>query len=100
MEHRWGNRHPANLLVSFALQSGKLGSGRVLNISATGAYLQTEMPLRILTLIDLMFIDGLVPRSARFTACVMRRAHSGVGLEWEASIRAPTWESLCAARHD
>lgn len=86
MEHRWGNRHAANLLVSFTLQSGQRGVGRVLNISTTGAYLQTEMPLRILTLIDL-FIDAVIPRGARFTGCVMRHDQGGVGLEWESPIR-------------
>jgi hypothetical protein len=97
MEHRWGYRHAANVAVSFALQSGRRsGVGRVLNISTTGAYLQTEMPLRILTLIDLTFIDGLVPRGTRFTACVMRRDQCGVGLEWEAPIRLPTADSRTA----
>jgi len=89
MEHRWGTRHATNLAVSFALQSGKRGTGWMLNISTTGAYLHTDMPLRILTLIDLTFIDGFLSRGARFTACVMRRDHSGVGLEWEAPIRLP-----------
>jgi hypothetical protein len=57
----------------------------MLNISTTGAYVQTEISLRILTLIEL-FIDGVIPRGARFTGCVMRRDHGGVGLEWEAPI--------------
>jgi hypothetical protein len=60
--------------------------GRVLNISTTGAYVQTEMPLRILTLIELFF-DGVTPRGGSFPGCVMRREHGGVGLEWEAPIR-------------
>jgi len=85
MEHRWGNRHAANLPVSFTLRSGQRGVGRVLNISTTGAYLKTEMPLRILTLIDLS-IDGVIPRGARFAGCVMRHDQAGVGLEWEAPI--------------
>jgi hypothetical protein len=86
MEHRWGNRYAANLPVSFALQSGTRGAGRLLNISTTGAYLHTEMPLRILTLIEL-FIDGFMPRGMRFTACVIRRDQGGYGLEWETPIR-------------
>jgi len=85
MEHRCGKRHVANLPVSFTLQSGQRGVGRVLNISTTGAYVQTEIPLRILTLIDLL-IDGVIPRGARFTGCVMRRDQGGVGLEWQAPI--------------
>jgi hypothetical protein len=89
MEHRWGHRHAADLTVSFALKSGKRGVGRVLNISTTGAYLQTDMDLRILTLIDITIIDGAVSRIAPFTACVMRRDESGVGLEWQARIRLP-----------
>ncbi len=86
MEHRWGYRHAAKVPVHFTLQSGRRGVGRVLNISTTGAYLQTEMPLRILTLIDLI-IDGVIPRGARFTGCVVRRDPVGVGLEWEAPMR-------------
>jgi hypothetical protein len=87
MEHRWGNRHAANLPVSFALQSGKQGVGRVLNISTTGAYLQTEVPLRLLTLIDLTITAGLVPSGTRLAACVVRCDESGVGLEWQAPMR-------------
>jgi hypothetical protein len=93
MEHRWGNRHSTNLPVSFVLQSGTRGSGHVLNISTTGAYLRTEFPLRILTLIDLKFIDDDVTLDARFTACVVRGDQSGVGLEWEAPIRLATVHS-------
>ncbi len=85
MEHRWGKRHAIDLPVSFTLQSGRRGVGRVLNISTTGAYVQTEIPLRILTLIEL-FIEGGVPRGARFRGCVMRRDQGGVGLEWETPI--------------
>ncbi len=86
MEHRWGKRYAADLPVNFALPSGERGVGRLLNISITGAYLQTEMPLRILNFIDL-FIDGVPPRDPRFSACVVRRDQGGVGLEWEAPIR-------------
>jgi hypothetical protein len=86
MEHRWGHRYAADLSVSFALRSGLRGTGRLLNISTTGAYLHTEMPLRILTLIEL-FIDGFMPRGVRFTACVIRRDQGGFGLEWETPIR-------------
>jgi hypothetical protein len=87
MEHRWGTRHPANLRVSFAQQPGTCRVGRVLNISATGAYLQTDAALRILTLIEITFFGGVVPGGARFAACVVRRDKRGVGLEWEIPMR-------------
>jgi hypothetical protein len=75
--------------MSFALPSGKRGAGRVLNISTTGAYLETDAPLRVLTLIELSLIDGVLPRGERFAACVVRRDQRGVGLEWQAPIRLP-----------
>ena len=57
----------------------------MLNFSTTGAYLQTEMSLRILTLIDLL-IDGVIPRDAHFTSFVTRRDQGGVGLEWQTPL--------------
>ena len=96
MEHRWGIRHSTNRAVSFALPSGKLGEGRVLNISSTGAYLQTDVLLRVLTFIEVRVIGIFVPGGARFLACVVRRDQRGVGLEWEAPMRTTTQSDLLA----
>jgi hypothetical protein len=87
MEHRWGIRHAMRLTVSFGRHFGTPGVGWLLNISTSGAYLQTMAPLRVLTLIDLTLSEDVVPGGPSFTACVVRRDRNGAGLEWQEPIR-------------
>ena len=61
-----------------------IGFGRVTNVSATGAFLETQFPLRLLSMLylqptDLLPADGA---SARIAATVVRHCAAGVGLEW------------------
>ena len=53
MEHRWGRRESTDVPVQFLARSGMTGSGRVLNISSTGAYLQTALSLPLNSLVYL-----------------------------------------------
>jgi hypothetical protein len=86
MEHRWGIRRATILPVSFRLQSGACGVGQLLNISTSGAYLQTKVPLRVLTLLDLTAISDDLPGGTRSQAFVVRYDQNGVGLEWQQPI--------------
>jgi hypothetical protein len=84
MEHRWGRRRSADVTVQFMAMPGTIGTGRVLNISVTGAFMTTTVPLRLLSLLyvapDGAWVDN------RDTEClvayVVRRDAMGVGLEW------------------
>jgi hypothetical protein len=84
MEHRWGRRQPTSLVVHLFAKLGTIGTGRVLNVSSTGAYLETRVPLRLHSLLYLepapsVSVAGNIGRVA---ASVVRRDALGVGLEW------------------
>jgi hypothetical protein len=84
MDHRWGRRQPTDLAVRFVAKAGVSGTGRVLNISLTGAYLETRVALRLLSLVYLepdSSVSGDAPRGCT-AASVVRRDALGVGLEW------------------
>jgi hypothetical protein len=88
MEHRWGRRQSTDVTVEFLPRSGEVGSGRVLNISSTGAYLQTavSLPLNSLVYLESAAPLPVVGNSRRIAACVVRQDARGVGLEWCESV--------------
>jgi hypothetical protein len=61
-----------------------MGIGRVLNVSATGAFMETRLPLRILSVLYLVPTDPLPTdgTGGRIAATVVRCSATGVGLEW------------------
>lgn len=91
MEHRWGRRRSSDVTVQFMARPAMIGTGRVINISVTGAFMATTVPLRILSLLY------VAPKGAwldnRDTEClvayVVRRDATGVGLEWCESAEDP-----------
>jgi hypothetical protein len=80
MEHRWGNREPTDVAVNFVVY-GTTGTGRVLNVSLTGAYLETSIPPRLLSVVYLQ-LARTAAAAERIAATVVRRDPWGVGLEW------------------
>lgn len=82
MEHRWGERRSINLAVTFVMMPSTAGTGRVTNISSTGAFMETRMPLRLLSLLYLQPTASAEGENRRITATVVRRNATGVGLEW------------------
>jgi hypothetical protein len=84
MEHRWGQRRSTNVTVRFRTMPSTNGIGRLVNISPTGAFMETNLNLRLLSLVYLEVdeqpaAEGL---SGRLAATVVRRGSMGVGLEW------------------
>ena len=84
MEHRWGYRTSTHVAVRLVALPGTIGAGRILNVSETGAYVQTNLALPLLALVHLQPIG---PRAVnegmrRIAACVVRRSGDGIGLEW------------------
>jgi PilZ domain len=84
MEHRWGRREATDVAVYFVANSGTAGTGRVLDVSLTGAYLETLVPLRLLSVIYLTLdATAFTPGKAQcIAATVVRSDGRGVGLEW------------------
>jgi hypothetical protein len=81
MEHRWGKREPTDVAVNFVVY-GTTGTGRVLNVSLTGAYLETSIPPRLLSVVYLQRARPASAAAERIAATVVRRDPWGVGLEW------------------
>jgi hypothetical protein len=80
MEHQRGQRRSTNVAVRFFTRPATSGIGRVLNVSSTGAFLETQLPLRLLSLLYLEPADE--SNCGHIAATVVRCSASGVGLEW------------------
>jgi hypothetical protein len=81
MEHRWGERSAVNLPVRMLRPPGIVGWGRLRDVSLTGAFIETSLPLPPLTFleIDISIAPG---GRRRMSGCVVRRTSDGVGVEW------------------
>jgi hypothetical protein len=95
MEHRWGPRRPCRARVSISAGSGLAGSGRMRDVSLSGAFLETVVPLPMFTRLAIAVLpdDGGSAHSQEFTAVVVRRDEGGVGIEWCDEI----YGSICRA---
>ena len=84
MEHRWGARIRADLAVRLLVKPAGIGSGRILDLSLTGAFVQTELSLPALSTVYLepVGLERGARRSQRIAACVIRCGPIGFGLEW------------------
>jgi hypothetical protein len=82
MEHRWGERRPIDFKVRFVMMPATVGTGRIINISATGAFMKTQMTLRLLSLLYLQPMEFPETENKHIRATVVRRDAMGVGLEW------------------
>jgi PilZ domain len=93
MEHRWGGRKLIDVPVRFMALPATIGTGRIINVSMTGAFLETRAELRPMAMLRLEMIDP--GRCGRLTASVVRHSELGVGLEWcEAAARSPLYARL------
>ncbi|HLY52532.1 MAG TPA: PilZ domain-containing protein [Steroidobacteraceae bacterium] len=79
MEHRWGERHALERMVSLRAGGWRV-LARVRNISSSGAYLQCAVPSASVARIHIDFRDG--PDSVRLAAHIVRRTADGIGIEW------------------
>ena len=100
MEHRWGRRIPCSASVLIAAGAGVTGTGRLRDVSTSGAFVETTLDLPLLAQVTIAVlrvgaaaIDGPGTR-----ANIVRRASGGFAVEW-CEIQAGTiCEQLgCAA---
>jgi hypothetical protein len=82
MEKHRGHRRSTDITVQFFTRPATTGIGRVLNVSATGAFMETQLPLRLLSV---LYLEPTAPAGStggRIAATVVRCGATGVGLEW------------------
>lgn len=84
MDHRWGQRQSTDVTVNLVARSGVSQIVRVVNVSLTGAYLETSVTLRLHSLV---YLQPSTQQHAqmngnRIAANVVRQDELGVGLEW------------------
>ncbi|MCC7463849.1 MAG: hypothetical protein IT480_15480 [Gammaproteobacteria bacterium] len=84
MEHRWGLRTSVDVPVRLIGSPGALGGGRVLNVSATGAFVQTRLRLPLLSSVRVEPLADPPPAGhpCAGRAYVVRQVADGVGIEW------------------
>ena len=84
MDHRWGQRQATDVTVNLVAGSGMSQIARIVNVSLTGAYLETSVPLRLHSLVYLQpsTQHHAQMNANRIAANVVRQDELGVGLEW------------------
>ena len=97
MEHRWGQRKlcRARMWIS---ASGVAGSARVRDVSTSGAFLETALPLPVHSQVTLaILLDDASKCPLELTAVVVRTAPDGVGIEWCDPVAGSICRSLGCA---
>ena len=93
MEHRWGNRIVVDLPVRIS-GAGITGTGTLQDLSVSGAFIETALPLATLTLVRIQIPRGPNGRleHADTWGFVVRQNHRGIGIEWCDLAPLPTTE--------
>lgn len=105
MEHRWGVRRLCRARACISAGVGVAGTGQLRNISMSGAFLETALPLPVHSQVDVTVLRDDAKHWVEFTATVVRAEPGGVGIEWcdtvEGSIcRLMGCTRECAAARD
>ena len=84
MEHRWGHRREINRVVHVETRSGLAARGHVTNVSISGAFINSPLPVRLFTHITVRFTATHHHKRHRMTVegQVVRTDPSGFGIEW------------------
>jgi hypothetical protein len=98
MEHRFGRRHPCGAPVQVSAGAGLAGEGRLLNLSMSGAYIETALEFPLLALVSVTKIRRDDRRPVELHASVVRREANGVGIEWYDTPTRPICHLLGCAQ--
>ena len=83
MEHRWGVRRACRARVHVSAGAGVTGTARLRNISMSGAFLETTLPLPLFSPVAIAVLNDCGSRHlVEFSATVIRAEPGGVGVEW------------------
>ena len=103
MEHRWGQRRRCRARVCISAGAGITGTARVRDVSTSGAFLETALPLPLFSQIVVAVLsDDGAGHALEFSAAVVRHEPDGVGIEWCEPVAGSICRSLgctlnCAA---
>ena len=83
LEHRWGRRAKCRARVRLSTSAGITGSGRIRNISSSGAFIETAAELPLYVKVDLViFGNESAVHPVELAATVVRVEGDGIGVEW------------------
>lgn len=79
MEHRWGTRIDLNTAGEVIAPDGHGQGCRVRNASVSGAFLETDLRVPVLSRV---YVRPAQRPGQRLEACVVRADKHGLGVEW------------------
>ena len=84
MEHRWGERVGVDIPVRISAHPFAMKHAQLTDMSVSGASLETDLDLRVLSRIHLLIEvpHRIRSEASSVAAYVTRRGKSGVGIEW------------------
>jgi hypothetical protein len=84
MEHRWGHRREINRAVHLGTRSGLAARGRLTNVSISGAFVQSPLPVSLFSYVQVQFTAMLNGKrtATRIEGQVVRKDATGFGIEW------------------
>src|SRR5262245_54932820 len=85
MEHRCGHRRAVEVAVIIRTRAGLAGRATVCDVSASGARVDTTLPLGLHSVVLLQFTakeEGKSRQRVTLEAEVVRLTDSGFGIEW------------------
>ena len=84
MEHRWGHRREISRAVHLGTRSGLVARGRICNVSISGAFVVSPLPVTLFAYVHVQFTAMLGgQRTATLVeGQVVRKDASGFGIEW------------------
>ena len=84
MEHRWGTRYRVDVQVYVHTCQGAVATiGRLTEVSVSGGFVNTQLPTHTIALVSVPTrLAGLSRPIRNIKGYVVRRAATGVGVEW------------------
>jgi hypothetical protein len=84
MEHRWGHRHEISRAVHLGTRSGLAARGRISNVSISGAFVVSPLPVSLFSYVDVQFKAMVKGKRSTMTVegQVVRKEGAGFGIEW------------------
>jgi hypothetical protein len=100
MDHRWGERFSFDLTVKIAARQFAVRSGRLTDLSVSGAAIRISADLRPLTRVQVVIVmpDRLSQPIPVVSGYVTRKFVDGVGIEWSEFAPDAVRELLKGAR--
>jgi len=83
LEHRWGQRLRCKARVRLSTGTGITGSGRIRDISSSGAFIETTVELPTDIQVELVILGNeSAMQVVEMAANVVRVGSSGIAVEW------------------